>query len=474
MAIQSKETIKSYFETGDAPTQSDFEDFIDSYADTARPTLDKQLFTTGDKGQIYIGNREMTPNNLKLTDIGATWNEDTNVGSAKQWRSVSISSDGKYQTAVVYNGQIYTCKASDFIDGKLTVSEEIISQKLTIKGTEFDNDSASNQVIYMVGSTESSNNWTAVESDRLWVSVSMSSDGRYQTAVVFGGQIYISDDYGATWTAVESTRNWRSVSMSSDGRYQTAVVLSGQIYISDDYGATWTAVESNRSWHSVSMSSDGKYQTAVVLSGQIYISDDYGATWTAVESNRSWYSVSMSSDGRYQTAVVVAGQIYISDDYGATWTAVNSTRDWYSVSMSSDGRYQTAVVFGGQIYTTELFSLLFQYDIPEAKTIILNSESLALVDYTFDIASWQYKVIAQNNGVVSEIVKIRDMNDGSEKTADVWYEGNMLDETLGDTKLFFNLVNDTINIYVRSVDKTKFNTNVTIQQLLGKSQQGYS
>ena len=314
MAIQSKETIKSYFETGDAPTQSDFEDFIDSYADTARPTLDKQLFTTGDKGQIYIGNREMTPNNLKLTDIGATWNEDTNVGSAKQWRSVSISSDGKYQTAVVYNGQIYTCKASDFIDGKLTVSEEIISQKLTIKGTEFDNDSASNQVIYMVGSTESSNNWTAVESDRLWV----------------------------------------------------------------------------------------------------------------------------------------------------------------SVSMSSDGRYQTAVVFGGQIYTTELFSLLFQYDIPEAKTIILNSESLALVDYTFDIASWQYKVIAQNNGVVSEIVKIRDMNDGSEKTADVWYEGNMLDETLGDTKLFFNLVNDTINIYVRSVDKTKFNTNVTIQQLLGKSQQGYS
>jgi len=119
MAIQSKETIKSYFETGDAPTQSDFEDFIDSYADTARPTLDKQLFTTGDKGQIYIGNREMTPNNLKLTDIGATWNEDANVGSAKQWRSVSISSDGKYQTVVVYGGQIWISKADELINGNL-------------------------------------------------------------------------------------------------------------------------------------------------------------------------------------------------------------------------------------------------------------------------------------------------------------------------------------------------------------------
>jgi hypothetical protein len=60
--------------------------------------------------------------------------------------------------------------------------------------------------------------------------------------------------------------------MSSDGKYQTAVVYNGQIYVSNDYGTTWVARDSNRYWYSVAMSSDGKYQTAVVLNGQIYVS----------------------------------------------------------------------------------------------------------------------------------------------------------------------------------------------------------
>jgi len=38
MAIQNKATIKSYFQTGDAPTQSDFEDFIDSSVAVAQGT----------------------------------------------------------------------------------------------------------------------------------------------------------------------------------------------------------------------------------------------------------------------------------------------------------------------------------------------------------------------------------------------------------------------------------------------------
>jgi len=272
MSVSDKTTIKSYFKTGDIPTQSNFTDLIDSYTDTVRPVLQDNLYTKADNGEIFLGKIKLTQNNIQLTNVG--------------------------------------------------------------------------------------NIWVAKDSVRDWISVSMSSDGRYQTAVVYNGQIYISDDYGATWTAVESARLWYSVSMSSDGRYQTAVVYTGQIYISDDYGATWTAVESTRNWILVSMSSDGRYQTAVVFGGQIYISDDYGATWTAVNSTRDWYSVSMSSDGRYQTAVVYNGQIYISDDYGATWTAVDSARVWYSVSMSSDGRYQTAVVDNGQIWISKADELI--------------------------------------------------------------------------------------------------------------------
>ena len=61
----------------------------------------------------------------------------------------------------------------------------------------------------------------------------MSADGKYQTAVAYGGQVYISSNYGiaGSWSAVESNRVWADVAMSSDGQYQTAVAYGGQIYI---------------------------------------------------------------------------------------------------------------------------------------------------------------------------------------------------------------------------------------------------
>ena len=143
----------------------------------------------------------------------------------------------------------------------------------------------------------------------------MSADGTKQTAVVSGGQIYVSTDSGNTWTAKESNRNWYSVAMSADGTKQTAVVSGGQIYISTDSGNTWTPKESNRNWRSVAMSADGTKQTAVVNGGQIYVSTDSGNTWTAKESNRYWTSVAMSADGTKQTAVVSGGQIYVINEY---------------------------------------------------------------------------------------------------------------------------------------------------------------
>ena len=51
--------------------------------------------------------------------------------------------------------------------------------------------------------------------------------GKYQTAVATDGIIYRSTDYGVTWSQVGNSYSWRGVSMSSDGKYQTAVVYKG-------------------------------------------------------------------------------------------------------------------------------------------------------------------------------------------------------------------------------------------------------
>jgi len=127
------------------------------------------------------------------------------------------------------------------------------------------------------------------------------------------------NSFGLNWTAQTGagSRNWYSVSLSSDGKYQTAAAYNGYLYTSSDYGATWTAQTGagSRNWRSVSLSSDGKYQTAGDHTpGYLYTSSDYGATWTAQTGagSRWWYKVSLSSDGKYQTAAANGNYLYTS------------------------------------------------------------------------------------------------------------------------------------------------------------------
>jgi len=83
----------------------------------------------------------------------------------------SVSLDGKYQTAVTYNGYIYV--SDDYGD-----------------------------------------TWTQKDSERSWRVVSLSSTGQYQTATTYNGYIYVSDDYGDTWTQKDSERSWYGVSVN--------------------------------------------------------------------------------------------------------------------------------------------------------------------------------------------------------------------------------------------------------------------
>merc|ERR1711871_859948 len=174
------------------------------------------------------------------------------------------------------------------------------------------------------------------------------------------------------WTENTSTgagKQWRGIAMSSDGRKQTAVVFGGNIWTSQDYGVTWTedtSVGSIKNWNDIAMSSDGTQQTANIFAtwGNIWTSQDSGATWTedtSVGALKLWNGIAMSSDGTQQTAIVTGfppigvygGNIYTSSDNGVTWTqdtSVGATKMWYGVAMSSDGQKQTAAVLNGNIW----------------------------------------------------------------------------------------------------------------------------
>lgn len=269
--------------------------------------------------------------------------------SARNWKSVAMSSDGSKRTAVVDGGFIYTSNDSgNTWVAKTTTPRAWKSVAMSSDGT-IQTAVVDGGQIYV--SSDSGNTWPARDSSRGWISVAMSSDGTKQTAVEVNGFIYVSTNSGSSWVARDTVRIWTSVAMSSDGTRQTAVVQSGQIYVSTNSGNNWVAKDSSRDWSDVAMSSDGSIQTAVIQAGQIYVSTDSGNNWVAKDAVRSWTSVAMSSDGTKQTAVASSGQIYVSVDSGNTWDPKESNRIWSAVAMSSDGTRRTAVVYGGNIYT---------------------------------------------------------------------------------------------------------------------------
>jgi photosystem II stability/assembly factor-like uncharacterized protein len=311
----------------------------------------------------------------KSTDFGATWTSIDTVAQ-KNWRSIAMSSDGSYQTVVADGGGLYVSLKNPNVGiGTITPGQALVVAGSLTSAMNAGYLSTDNVLLSSLegglyfGNTavtenqwENTNlvsNWTAKATDttRNWWGLAMSSDGKIQTAAVYGGYIYNSTDYGNTWTQNPSapSANWRPVSMSADGKVQIAGRVGSYIYVSTDYGNIWTASTSSgtNSWFKTDMSSDGKIQTATVLGGYLYGSTDYGATWTEITSagTRSWKGLDMSSDGKIQLASVNNGYLYRSIDYGITWSVVNTTaRYWQNIAISSDGKIQTANIYDGTGY----------------------------------------------------------------------------------------------------------------------------
>jgi hypothetical protein len=270
-----------------------------------RSGYSKSLFSTDQMqlaqldGGAYFGRVGIKENHFDTTNLGETW---TSRDSARNWYSIAMSSNGKYQTA------------TDFAPGYLHTSSDY-------------------------GVT-----WTQRGTSKFWQAASLSSDGLYQTAVIYNGFIYVSENYGANWSQRGLSKYWTDVAMSTDGRIQAAVVNNGvssnYIYISRDLWITSTQVAVDDMWSCVAMSSDGRLIAAGTGTGNIYVSKDYGSTWAVKKSGGSynWSSVAMSSDGRHIVATEIAsGYAWVSTNYGDTWVSTGTALSYYDVAMSSNG-----------------------------------------------------------------------------------------------------------------------------------------
>lgn len=192
--------------------------------------------------------------------------------------------------------------------------------------------------------------WTPRLTGPAWSGVAVSSDGLRILAAVNGGSLYQSTDGGLNWTNDGSGRAWTAVASSADGTRLVATAYLGQIWTSSDSGGSWTARDSSRPWRTVSSSADGRVLVAGTNGGQLYVSIDYGVTWNARATGQFWWGSAASADGRRLYATVDTGAVWRSDDSGTTWEAVATNRDWRGIATSADGRYVVAATSGGTLY----------------------------------------------------------------------------------------------------------------------------
>ena len=313
-------------------------------------------------------------------DYGLVWTDvTTGILANQKWLAVSISIDGKYQTAIEELGDIYISSDHGTTWTVTTNIGEEVSNSVAISTTGQYQTASNGKNIYI--SSDYGATWTSVLSyGKADFFVAISLNGQYQTLISAGDAMYRSSDYGLTWTAFTDENHGLyysvlgfptgGVTMSYDGRYQT--IVSENIYYSSDYGVTWattTDINTNdqrdwddHNWMGVDMSSDGQYQSAVEVTGEIYVSNDYGVTWDkideAIVTDRQWQGISMSASGQYQTAIAKGGTIYVSVDYGQSWEQSEdenvANKQWQAISVSSSGIYQTAAVYNGALWTSNL------------------------------------------------------------------------------------------------------------------------
>jgi photosystem II stability/assembly factor-like uncharacterized protein len=312
------------------------------YVNGSSQNLERQYWLSISMSSLgqYQTTAEAGGNIYTSNDYGKSWRLSINIGvtdtinNTNSSISVGLSETGLHQTAsngyyiFISNNygstwrNVYTLNKTNIY---ISVSLSGRYQAVLSSGDSiyFSNDYGEtwNVLNSSDGTTINGSIYNSIESFPTGC-VSMSYTGQHITIAI--ESIYVSNNYGETWTNIFndfSDRNWKSVSISSDGLYQTAVEKNGNIYTSKDYGITWNPVIYdnnliNKEWNSVSISAGGNFQIAVEYGGTVYLSSDYGNTWkkstdTNIQ-NKKWMDVAISANGQYQTIVEYGGGIYTS------------------------------------------------------------------------------------------------------------------------------------------------------------------
>ena len=201
--------------------------------------------------------------------------------------------------------------------------------------------------------------------------IATSYGGQFQTIVsktnpFNQGAIFCSDSNGNDWIKKDiiSTNNlgFISVTVSSTGKYQYAAEVGGILWFSQDYGKTWSQRlnPGSKEWQSITTNANGKIIIAAITDAKILVSGNYGNTfisfpdripapdWEQHSRIGKWTDVAISDDGLNITAVRDLYRIAVYDKAGLDVTktlfflSAGEVGNYTAIAMSADGRKQFA------------------------------------------------------------------------------------------------------------------------------------
>lgn len=208
-------------------------------------------------------------------DSGQLWFQipSTNQNQIGEFNlnDISISSSGKYQTICGNGGNIiysydygYNWTSTTICaDNLISITMSDDGKYQSVCGLNGDSNSIMYSKTYGITWKYSNLN----NSDIQWKSISCSYCGQYQTICGINLNsnfipIMTSEDYGVNWVnSLSGEKNWTSVFVTFNGQRQLAFDYGGDIYLSLDFGYTWNSCYTNinNNWMSVSVSDTLQY-----------------------------------------------------------------------------------------------------------------------------------------------------------------------------------------------------------------------
>jgi photosystem II stability/assembly factor-like uncharacterized protein len=163
-------------------------------------------------------------------------------------------------------------------------------------------------------------------------------DARRAIAVGAYGSYFTTDDGGASWQArkfeftplVKPTTapnpddvppDYHLNRLAAAGAHLYIAAEAGQIYRSDDAGASWLSLPSpyNGSFFGL-LPLGGDSLLVFGLRGNLFRSDDAGAHWRKLESgSAAMLTDGIALDGQHLALVGLSGTVLLSGDAGASW-----------------------------------------------------------------------------------------------------------------------------------------------------------